>query len=176
MRIALVLLLALGLCASAHTQAPTRAYIPIKTLNFGTGQQLPDFDGIHTLAAYRGKPLLINFYTVHCSPCIREIPILNALQQRYPELQVLAITPDTTDEAAAYAEARGLRWPIATPGEDYIFANLGIQAFPSFALLDAHGQLLAATYGNQLGEEEVDYASLAGISRWVESALGKKLD
>lgn len=48
-----------------------------------------------TLAAFRGKPLLVNLWATWCAPCIREMPMLDRLAQREKgKLQVLAISQD----------------------------------------------------------------------------------
>ena len=172
----LLLSLCIATCLPAHAQQPEQqSYRAIKGIKIANGQEVPDFSSSVNLKSYRGKPLLINFYSAHCPPCLREIPKLNALKHLNPDLQVLAITPDTADEAVEYAEKRGLSWPIATPGEDYMFKTLGIEAFPTFAIVDANGNLLSATYGNQLAGDD-GHATLAGISAWVESVLAKKLN
>ena len=177
MRLLSTLLVALVLATTSPLRAqeqPQNSYRPISGLNFTVGQPVPDFLGPTNLASFRGKPLLINFYSAYCPPCIREIPKLNALMQLNPELQVLAITPDPPEDAIAYAKQRHLAWPIATPGQDYLFNTLGIKAFPTFAILDANGNLVSATYGNQLGGED-GHATLAGIAEWLESSLAIKI-
>ncbi len=172
----LLLLFLLGTSVPARGQDQTQQpYRAIKGFKIANGEELPDFSSPKSVKSYRGKPLLINFYSANCPPCLREIPKLNALQHLNPDLQVLAITPDSVEEATDYSVTRRLAWPIATPGQDYLFITLGVQAFPTFAILDAEGKLLSATYGNQLGGED-GHATLAGISNWVESVLRKKLN
>jgi thiol-disulfide isomerase/thioredoxin len=174
MRLLGMLLLLSFFATSAYGQEAQQQYRPLQGLKVTRGQAMPDFSAVPSLKSFRGKPLLINFYTVHCAPCIKEIPKLNALKHLNPELQVLAITPDSSQEAAEYAKERRLSWPIATAGEDYVFNTLGLPAFPAFAILDEQGNLLSATYANQLGGED-GHATLPGISGWVEIVLGTKL-
>src|SRR6218665_351158 len=59
--------------------------------------------------------LLINFYTKHCAPCIKEVPKLNQVKERRSDIHVLAITPDSGDEAASYVKQHGLNWRVAPP-------------------------------------------------------------
>jgi len=125
-----------------------------------------------SLADFRGKPLLVNFYTVHCPPCHREVPVLNAVQAARTDWQVLAVTPDAPSEAAAYVTSKGLKWPVAAGAQAYLRHTLGVMSFPSFALFDAQGRLLATTPGNQLGGED-GHATQEGIQAWVNRELGR---
>ena len=175
MQLLVKLFLLFVVAGSAYAQDAQQSYRSLRDLKVQPGQELPDFPASERLKAFRGKPLLINFYTVHCAPCIKEIPKLNALRHLNPDLQVLAITPDSMQEATDYANTRRLSWPIVSPGEEYLFDTLGVKAFPAFAILDAQGNLLDATYGNQLGGED-GHATLSGISKWVESVLGTRLN
>jgi len=55
---------------------------------------LPDFgDKAHSLADYRGKVLLVNFWASWCPPCIYEMPELTRLKQQLADkpFEIIAI-------------------------------------------------------------------------------------
>jgi cytochrome c biogenesis protein CcmG, thiol:disulfide interchange protein DsbE len=51
------------------------------------------------LAKLRGKVVLLNFWASTCVPCIEEIPSLEELQRRMPQLAVVAISMDEDRDA-----------------------------------------------------------------------------
>jgi thiol-disulfide isomerase/thioredoxin len=44
-----------------------------------------------TLGAYRGRPVLINFWATWCVPCQTEMPAINAVAQAHPNTVILAV-------------------------------------------------------------------------------------
>jgi thiol-disulfide isomerase/thioredoxin len=68
-----------------------------------TGLKAPDFtvsDGttsIH-LANYRGKVVLVNFWASWCEPCVEELPSLLELHHDQPDLVILAVSIDDSED------------------------------------------------------------------------------
>jgi thiol-disulfide isomerase/thioredoxin len=149
---------------------PEKHYFPITTLRVDVGEQLPDFGIAGGLAAYAGRPLLINLFSAHCPPCIREIPVLNAFMAHAGHLQLQAISVDDEADTTQFRRTRGLAWQVIAPGEDYAYQQLGIEGIPAFLLVDAQGRLLASTYSNQLADTQGE-VSLAGLMAWTSQML-----
>jgi peroxiredoxin len=68
------------------------------------GSSAPNFtihDGAQSvsLAQYRGKIVVLNFWASWCPPCLEEFPSLEQLQQQVPNLVVLAVSFDTDADA-----------------------------------------------------------------------------
>ncbi len=86
-------LLAFSACASTATQAP--APEPPQLLPL-TGSTLRSI-----LAAQPGPLVLLNVWSSWCAPCVKEMPDLMALHQRFtPRVQLVLVTIDR-DQAAA---------------------------------------------------------------------------
>jgi peroxiredoxin len=66
------------------------------------GKKAPEFtvsDGKESLDLnkYRGRVVVLNFWATSCVPCIEEIPTLVQLQQRMPNIAVVAVSSDDDD-------------------------------------------------------------------------------
>ena len=46
--------------------------------------------------SFLGKKTVINKWFIKCVPCIKEMPFLNHIMRKYPNLNYLSISPDTT--------------------------------------------------------------------------------
>jgi thiol-disulfide isomerase/thioredoxin len=56
-----------------------------------------------TLAAFKGKPVLVNLWATWCGPCVKEMPSLDRLAKRGASKMVV-LTVNQTDDAAAIAK------------------------------------------------------------------------
>lgn len=70
------------------------------------------------LAAFRGKPLLVNFWATWCPPCVEELPMLNAFygQQRAQGWQVLGLAVDQPSAVRTFLQRLPLEFPVAMAG------------------------------------------------------------
>lgn len=94
-----------------------------------------------TLAAFRGKPVLVNLWATWCAPCVREMPTLDALAVRDPKLTVLAIAQDLDPEKVApFLADRKLRRIAPYRDPDLAFST-GLGAnLPTTILYDVKGR------------------------------------
>lgn len=97
--------------AVAPAPAPAGRRVPAEV----PAIRLPALDGTpRSLADFRGKLLVINFWATWCDPCRREIPLLQALRRERAKdgVEIVGIAIDHRDEVARYAAARGMTYPI----------------------------------------------------------------
>lgn len=111
-----------------------------------------------TLDDFTGKPLLVNYFAPWCPPCLREMPLLAALQQQ-GEIGVIAINYDaaTPAELTALARQHGITVPLLIPADESRLPFPRPAMLPTSYLLSAEGELLETLVG------ELDEQKLAEI-------------
>lgn len=123
---------------------------------------LPGPDGvIHSLADYRGKVLLINFWATWCEPCRREIPLLQTLRRERAKdgVEIVGIAIDNRDSVVKYAAERQITYPLMVAEQGGIEA---VRAFgmdtvlPFSVFADPEGRLITL----KIGELHADEAQL----------------
>ncbi|MBF0250722.1 MAG: TlpA family protein disulfide reductase [Alphaproteobacteria bacterium] len=58
--------------------------------------QRGDFAAIR--AAHQGRPVVVNFWSVTCPPCLAELPTLKAMAEANPRVALVFIAADTPDD------------------------------------------------------------------------------
>lgn len=114
---------------------------PAFTLRDPSGQ-------VHTLDAYKGKFVVLNFWGSWCPPCREEIPSFSAFAKDNPDVAVLGIAVRSGSGAALAADAAdlGVRYTVLE-GSDDLAATYGVEAFPSTFVLDPDGHIQRAVVG-----------------------------
>jgi thiol-disulfide isomerase/thioredoxin len=82
-------------------------------------QQFTQVDGaLLTVAAFRGKPLVLNFWAPWCPPCVEELPLLNAFfnQNKAKGWQVLGLAVDQAAPVKQFLAHSPLTFQVALAG------------------------------------------------------------
>jgi cytochrome c biogenesis protein CcmG, thiol:disulfide interchange protein DsbE len=102
-----------------------------------------------SLEAFRGRPVLLDFWATWCGPCRMEAPILSRVAQRYRDRGVVVIGVNTGDKpglAGRFAEEEKLAYPVVYDdvgiGGDY-----GVQSLPTLVMIGRDGRVQAVRTG-----------------------------
>lgn len=130
---------------------------PMPETGASPGQTAPDFilqqlgaDAPQTLAAYKGRPLILNFWASWCPPCRQEIPALQAAYQHYAGQGVVVLGIDVREEATtvqAFASAMGMQFPILLDTDGAVADRYKVQGIPTTVFVDAAGVVRARHVG-----------------------------
>jgi peroxiredoxin len=127
------------------------------------GKRAPDFAlrdlASHqvSLADYRGKAVLINFWATWCAPCQVEMPWFIALQQKYASqgFTVLGIDkdyPEDLPKVPGFAKMMNLNYPVLYGNQKTYSAYGCCDYLPMSYYVDRAGTVRIATVG--LGERD----------------------
>lgn len=115
-----------------------------------TDWSLTDKDGKrYTLAALRGKWVLVNFWAPWCEPCLQEMPDLAELQRGHKNLLVIgvAVMYGNRKEAMDVVKRLAITYPIAL-GNDHSAAAFGqLDGLPTSFLYTPEGKLVGHHQG-----------------------------
>ena len=98
-----------------------------------------------TLAGYKDKAILLNFWATWCGPCRAEIPDLVELQNKYRDhLQIIGLVVDDDDRDAIkkFVAEFAINYPVALATNDLRLQYGGIPALPTSFVLDAAGRIV----------------------------------
>lgn len=114
---------------------------------------LADDAGTATLADYRDKYVLLNFWATWCAPCRKEMPQLNALQQEFggENFEVLTIATGRNSPVGIikfFTEAGIDSLPRHQDPKQALAAQMGVFGLPITVLIDPEGREIARLRGD----------------------------
>ena len=98
-----------------------------------------------SLAALRGKTVIIDFWATWCPPCEFQVPELNAFYEDHKDsgkVAVLGVSVDTDgpDVVREWTTEKGVSYPILLGGED-LARRYGAMGFPTLVIVDPEGHI-----------------------------------
>jgi thiol-disulfide isomerase/thioredoxin len=101
-----------------------------------------------TVADYKGKVVLLDFYATWCDPCRAETPHLVALHQQLEQkgLQIVGLNVGGEEDRAevpAFAKEFDIKFPLVFPDDEFVNAYLGAnENIPQTFVLDRQGNVV----------------------------------
>lgn len=137
------------------------------------GKPFPDFNELDldgkplSIANYKGKVVLLDFWATWCGPCVHELPNVIATYGKFHDkgFEIIGISLDQEkDTLAAFIKNKQMPWQQYFDGlgwQSKLGQKYGINSIPATYLLDKDGKIIAK---DVRGEE---------LAAAVEKAVGK---
>jgi peroxiredoxin len=121
------------------------------------GKQFPDFtekdlDGKDvSVARYKGKIVLVDFWATWCGPCVAELPhVLKTYEKYHSEgFEIIGISLDEDkSKVSSFLKQKNMKWQQVLDGkENKLARKYGVTAIPATYLLDGAGKIVAKDLG-----------------------------
>jgi len=138
------------------------------------GARFPDFEEKDlagkplSVANYKGKVVLVDFWATWCGPCVRELPnVLHAYTNYHAKgFEIIGISLDQDEQKLkSFIKDKKMTWPQYFDAKGWgnkLAGKYGVNSIPATYLLDRQGVII----GKDLRGEELEQA--------VSKALAKK--
>src|SRR5438045_7037025 len=171
--LSIVILLSLGIgSVSMSVQQTTRVRAPEIT----GGRSWLNTDKPLSLAALKGKVVLLDFWTYGCINCMHIIPDLKKLEKKYPnELVVIGVhsakfeNEKDTENIRRIVLRYEIEHPIVNDADFRIWNAYAVNAWPTRYLIDPGGYIIGKLSG-EAGYEALDQAISSSIAEFSKPA------
>jgi thiol-disulfide isomerase/thioredoxin len=98
-------------------------------------------------AKYRGKVVLVNFWSTGCKGCVEEMPLLMKLHRKYRDagFDIVGISSDSDEkQLKEFLQERKIAWmTIRDSGEDSNAGRYNIRSFPTSIVVSRDGKVVS---------------------------------
>jgi cytochrome c biogenesis protein CcmG, thiol:disulfide interchange protein DsbE len=148
---ALIALLVYGVASKSNTNRTLDDKVANGQLPLAPDRRMPVLGakGTRTLADYRGKVVVLNFWASWCTECIAEAPVLDAAHRRLGARgTVLGVTYlDATPDSEAFVRRHHVTYPSVRDVGAKLGKEYGTKALPETFVLDRAGRIVAISRG-----------------------------
>lgn len=108
--------------------------------------ELYDLDGkIHHLTDFKGKYILLDFWSSGCGPCIMALPEMKEIQEQYKErLTVISLSSDTKSRWKVASAKHEMTWQNLSDLKQSagLYAKYGVNGIPNYVLISPEGKIM----------------------------------
>ena len=112
------------------------------------------------LQNYRGKVVILNFWATWCSPCLREVPALEALHASHGQVAVIGASVFSSDhDTEKFFKEHHINYPVFYGSYDLMEKYNRVASMPTTFIIDKHGEIATKVVGARSKEQ---YEKLIG--------------
>lgn len=131
--------------------------------------ELKSIDGdIVRLADFKGKPVVINFFTTWCTYCDKELPYFLSIKEEYADKVTFMFidVQESVSDVKAYMDKKGYdNFSPLLDSDGSVSRAYGVNGYPNTVIVDADGNI-AGVYRGMIKEDVLKNA--------VENVMGNE--
>ncbi len=140
--------------------------LPIQLFSLEIGKESPDFtltnlknEKISLDSLYKNGPVILDFCHIHCKPCLKELPILQKIFEKYKDkgLTVVAIDidgPALKSRVKSFFKGLGITFPVLLDSDMKIANKYSVNAYPTSFIIGMDGIIKYISTGYKQGDEK----------------------
>ncbi len=110
--------------------------------------------GTATIGALLDRPAVVNFFASWCTPCVAEMPALEAVQRQRPDVVFIGLAfNDTRSRAREIVADTGVTYTTGLDPESAIGNSLGILGMPTTFFITSDGEVAYQHTGGLTAEQ-----------------------
>jgi thiol-disulfide isomerase/thioredoxin len=111
-----------------------------------------------TLASFKGKIVVLDFWATWCGPCIASFPKTNALAEKFKDKVVIigVCHPRGGENMAKMVQEKGIKYPVCLDENGATAKAYAVDGFPDYYIIDATGKLVLADCSNAAVEQVLE--------------------
>ena len=127
--------------------------------------ELPDLaDNLTRLSDYEGQVVVLNFWATWCGPCVREMPMFQELQDRFPDMVLIGVDEEESPETVRdFLQAMNITYTILLDEKAELARELRVNYLPTTFFIDEHGEIRFRHYGLLTEEQFTHYITELGV-------------
>lgn len=118
--------------------------------------EMMDLKGnIHRLSDFKGKYVLIDFWSTNCGPCIAALPEIEKFVKRNPHVEVISLCLSQYNSWRTHPSYQNLPWHNMNDGGGWmgLAKSYNVHAVPTYVLISPEGIYIKQWVGEEIFEE-----------------------
>ena len=105
-----------------------------------------------------GELIVLDFWATWCKPCVKSIPKLVSLSEKYDLQKVSFVginedSPRNTNKVKPFVQSLGVSYPVLLDPDQEIMTELLVNSYPTLIIINADAEVLFIHEGYTSGDE-----------------------